>query len=124
MEVPLAVRRPAVHAGPPKTELPVVGRRAVGRAVAEEVAGALGAARAGGQRGLEPLVLVGGVVGHQVDDHPQAELVGLRDQRVGVGERAEERVDVAVVGDVVAVVVLRRGVERRDPERVDAEVAR
>ena len=68
-------------------------------------------------------MLVGGVVGHEVDDHPQVELVRAGDQRVGVGEVAEERVDVAVVGDVVAVVVLRRGVERRDPERVHAEVA-
>ena len=41
---------------------------------------------------------------------------------VEVGERAEERVDVAVVGDVVAGVALRRGVERREPDRVDAEL--
>ena len=46
-----------------------------------------------------------------------------RDQRVEVGQRAEQRVDVAVVGDVVAAVGHRRGVERREPDRVDAEVA-
>ena len=43
------------------------------------------------------------------------------EQRVEVGERAEERVDVAVVGDVVAGVGLRRHVERGEPDRVDAE---
>ena len=68
-------------------------------------------------------MLVGGVVGHQVDDDLEPEVVGGGEQRVGVVEGAEERVDVAVVGDVVAVVVLRRGVERRDPHGVDAEVA-
>ena len=45
------------------------------------------------------------------------------DQLVEVRQRAEDRVDVAVVGDVVPSVGHRRGVERRDPQRVDAEVA-
>src|SRR5439155_17269255 len=36
-------------------------------------------------------------------------------------ERAELRVDRGVVRDVVAEVGQRRGVERREPERVDAE---
>ena len=43
------------------------------------------------------------------------------EQRVEVVERAEDRVDVAVVGDVVAEVRHRRGVERRQPDRLDAE---
>ena len=43
--------------------------------------------------------------------------------RVGVVEGAEDRVDVAVVGDVVAGVGLRRGVEGREPDGVDAEGA-
>jgi hypothetical protein len=107
--------------GAAEHRLPVVGR-GVGLAVAEDVARALGAARAGRQRLLEPTVLVGGVVGDEVDDDPQSEVVGAPDQVVGVGEPAEERVDVAVVGDVVAVVVLGGGVERGDPQRVDAEV--
>ena len=124
VEVPLPVR----HAGPrvaAEHRLPVVGRLGAVRsaAVAEEVAGPLRAARRRRQRGLEPRVLARGVVGDQVDDHLEPELVGPGQQRVGVRQRAEERVDVAVVGDVVAVVVLRRGVERRDPEGVDAEVA-
>ena len=40
---------------------------------------------------------------------------------VEVGERAEDRIDVAVVGDVVAEVGHGRGVEGRDPDGVDAE---
>ena len=108
VQVPLAVRdaRPGVAA---EDGLPVVRRLGAVRstAVTEEVAGALGAARAGGKRGLEPDVLARGVVGHQVDDHLQPEVVGGGEQHVGVGQRAEQRVDLAVVGDVVPVVVLR-----------------
>ena len=51
-------------------------------------------------------------------------LVHRGEQPVEVGERAEHRVDVLVVADVVAVVVLRRAVDRRQPHDVDAELAR
>ena len=92
------------HAMPPKIEFQLFGGclPAAAFALAEHVAVALGAAGAGGQRLLEPLVLVGGVVGHQVDDDLEAERVRLLEQGVGVGEVAEPRVDVDVVGHVVA----------------------
>ena len=70
----------------------------------------------------EPRVLVAGVVDHQVHDQPHAARVQLRDQLVELRQRAEQRVDVLVVADVVAVVGLRRGVDRRQPQDVDAEV--
>ena len=35
----------------------------------------------------EPRVLVDGVVGHEVEEHADAALVGSREQRVEVGER-------------------------------------
>jgi hypothetical protein len=104
--------------------VPVVGRLVAVRAlaVAEHVAIPLGAARTGGQRRLEPLVLIGGVVGHQVDQHPQAELVCGADQLVGVVEGAEDRVDLPVVGHVIPRVGHRRHIERADPDRVDAQI--
>jgi hypothetical protein len=43
------------------------------------------------------------------------------EQLVEVGQRPEQRVDVLVVGDVVAVVVLRRAVDRRQPDHVGAQ---
>ena len=67
-------------------------------------------------------MLVRAVVRHDVDDHPEPEPVRLGDQRLGVGERAEQRVDVAVVGDVVAAVGQRGGVPGGEPEGVDAEL--
>jgi hypothetical protein len=80
---------------------PVAGRAAAGPGVAPDVPVTLGGvpARAGGQ---EPGMLVGGVVRHPVEQHPQPPPVGGRDQPVQVVEGAEQRVDVAVVGHVVA----------------------
>ena len=64
---------------------------------------------------------VTGVVGHVVDEDPEAALVGRGEQRIEVVERSEQRVDIGVVGDVVAEVGHRRWVERRDPDGVHAQ---
>ena len=70
---------------------------------------------------LEPRVLVAGVVHDEVDDDAHAALVRGVDELHEVGEVAELRQDVGVVGDVVAAVAQRRLEERRQPEAVDAE---
>ena len=98
-----------------------VGGRVVGRALVPQVPGPLGAAGRRRPRGQEPGVLVAGVVGHPVEQHPQAPVVGLADQGVDRGQRAEQRVDVAVVAHVVAVVGHRRREDRRQPQGVDAQ---
>ncbi len=71
---------------------------------------------------LEPGVLVGGVVDDQLRDHPQAAGVGLPEKGLEVAQRAVVGVDAGVVGDVVAVVLQRRRVERQQPDRRDPEV--
>ena len=103
VEVPLSPSSTRSPGDPAEDRAPVVRRLLAAAALAgpEHVALPLGAARLGGQRLLEPLVLVGGVVGHQVDDDLEPQGVGLLQQRVGVGEAAEQRVDVDVVGHVV-----------------------
>jgi hypothetical protein len=78
-------------------------------------------AGAGFDRLLEPGVRVGAVVGHDVDDDADAQRVRFLDERLGFGQAAEERVDRAVVGHVVASVGHRRGVPRVEPHRVDPE---
>ena len=94
VEVPLtggAVRLGDARPGRPTEDgLPVVRRLdAVGAAtVAEEVARPLRAARLRGERSLEPRVLARGVVGHQVDDHLEVELVGA--SRAGCRRRSSE----------------------------------
>ena len=73
-------------------------------------------------RALEPRMLVGGVVDHQLGDHPHAARMRRGDEALGVGQRAVVGMHAAIVGDVVAVVEARRGIERQQPDRVDAEI--
>ena len=72
-------------------------------------------------RFLEPLVRIGGVVQHQVGDHPDPAGVRLVEQRDEVLHGAELRQHVPVVGDVVAAVTQRRVVERWQPQAIDAQ---
>src|SRR5438128_9261096 len=57
----------------------------------------------------------------EVDDDADAAAVGLGEQSVELPETPECRVDVAVVGYVVPEVGHGRPIERREPDRVDAE---
>ena len=52
-----------------------------------------------------------GVVDDEIDDHAQAELLGVIHELDELAERAELRVHAVVVGDVVAVVAIG-GVDR------------
>ena len=90
--------------------------------IAPDVHVALGRALGGAARSLEPRMLVGGVVDDQLDHHLHAALVGGVEELLEVVDGAVGRVDVDVVGDVVAVVAQRRGEERQQPEAGDAEV--
>jgi hypothetical protein len=123
VQVPLARRLVQGPRGARRLELrhPVVGRPAVRRAVAPDVPVALGIVAARARRG-EPRVPVRGVVGHPVEDHPDPAGVAAFDEAVEVGQRAERRIDVAVVRDVVAEVRHGGGVDRRQPHRRHAEV--
>ena len=67
--------------------------------------------------GLEPGVLVGGVVHHQVHDQLHAPPVRLRQQPLQILHGAELGVHGPVVADVVAVVIHGAGVNGREPER-------
>jgi|GEM_PF-7010677 len=67
-------------------------------------------------------MLIRGVIDHELGDHLQPAPMGLLDEMTKVIERPVIRVHVAVVGDVVAVVLERRGIERQQPDGVDAEL--
>ena len=122
VEVELAARlvegpgRPALREG----RGPVVGKLACGARVAPHVPVPLGV----GARGAclhEPGVVDRGVGGHPVDEHADSAGVSGLEQRIEVGQRAEDGIYVAVVRDVVAEVVHGRPEERREPERVGAQ---
>jgi hypothetical protein len=105
MQIPLPVRHPFPRRAA-EHRRPVVRWHLTASAapVPEDEPGTLGTSRLGRERGLEPRVLVGEVIGYDVYRHPQPPLSRGGHQRVEVGERAEHRVDVARVGDVVAAV--------------------
>ena len=60
-------------------------------------------------------MLVRGVVGHEVDEDLEPSLMRAGNELIEVLQRSVFRIDVAIVGDVIAVVLLRRGIEGRDP---------
>ena len=70
---------------------------------------------------LEPGMVGGRVVHDQVDDHAHPALVRGLDEGAKVLDRAVVGVDPVEVGDVVAAVAERRGVERQQPDAVDPE---
>ena len=123
----LATRLPA-PARPAEVRDPVVGwQRRAGRIAPGRVApqvpigvrtGAIGARRD------EPRMGVAGVVHDQVEDDPDPAAVRLRDQPVEIRLRSEQRIDPFVIAHVVAEVEPRRRVDRRQPDRVDAEAVR
>ena len=98
--------------------VPVVGRRghavAVAAAVAPDVVVVVGVVPAGAAL-LEPRVLDRGVVDHEVHDHLEAAPVRAVEYLPEDVEVAVLGVDALVVGDVVAIVRLRRWVERAEP---------
>ena len=87
VEVPLAVGDPG-PGGAAEEGLPVVGRllAVLAAALAEVEALAQCRTRALGEAAAEPFVLVGAVVGDEVDDDPQVQPVGLADHGLGVGQ--------------------------------------
>ena len=116
VEVPLAG---ALVEGPgfphrPEARQPIVRRPATRRAVPPDVPVALGVVPAGA-RSDEPGMLVGGVVGDPVQDHLDSARVTIFNQPVQAFQAAKDRVDVAVVGHVVAEVGHGRGVDGREP---------
>ena len=72
-------------------------------------------------RALEPLVLVRGVVHHQVGDHPHAPVVCRQHHLDQVARRPHRPVDAEVIDDVVPVVAVRRRVERHQPDARHAD---
>jgi hypothetical protein len=66
-------------------------------------------------------VLDRGVTRDEVEDHLQTSLVGGAHEFIEIGQRAQLRRDRRVVADVVAVVGVRRGVDRRQPDRRGAK---
>ena len=120
VEVVLRAPRFPLPGNAPKDRQPVVGRTAVGPRVGPHVPGGAGVAAILPALD-EPGVFRGGMAEHLVDHHLEAQAVRLAQQTVEVLQRAEQRIDSAIVGNVIAEIGHRRLEEGRDPDGLDAE---
>ena len=100
--------------------LPVRGRRAVGLGIGPDIPVGLGVIAAGAAF-AKPVMLVRSVRIDLVDQYLEAEFMGPGDDCVEVFQRAEDRVDIAIIRYVVAEILHRRFEERRDPDRIRAK---
>ena len=64
-------------------------------------------------------MLVGGVIGHKVEQNLKPPPMGLHQQVVEVFQRTEAWIYVAIVGHVIAEINHRRRVNGRDPDCFD-----
>src|SRR5437868_9383928 len=67
-------------------------------------------------------MLVGGMVGHEIEKEFQSPLVRGREQLVELVDSAELRIDVGVVGNVIAKIGHRRAKDRRHPDRINSKL--
>jgi hypothetical protein len=70
----------------------------------------------------KPCMLVRRVVRDEIEDHLDPARMRLRNQPLEIRQRAEDRIDVGIVGDVVAEILHRRTEYRRNPDRIDTEI--
>ena len=70
---------------------------------------------------LEPRILIGRVIDHEFGDHAQIPVMRGVEKRSEIVERAEIRIYVKIIGNVVAVVAHRRRIKRQQPDRRDAK---
>ena len=71
------------------------------------------------ERRLEPRVLIGCVVRHEIHHDADVPRLCLRDEAVEIRKRAVFRVDGIIIRNIIAIVPVGRGVDRREPNEVD-----
>jgi len=68
-------------------------------------------------------VLIRGVIHHQIGDNPQPFAVRGIEKHLEIVDRAVVAVNGVEFGDVIPVILQRRGVHREKPDTGDAEIA-
>ena len=66
-------------------------------------------------------MLAGRVIHYEIHDDANAALLSIFFQAIEIGERPVHRIDIFVVGYVVAEIDLWRGITGREPDGIDAE---
>jgi hypothetical protein len=73
-------------------------------------------------RRLEPRMLIAGVVDDQLDHHLHVVLMSRVQEKLEIVQGPIGRIDVDVVGDIVAVVAQRRGEKGQQPDACDTQI--
>ena len=104
----------------PKEGHPVVRSTAVlaGPEIIKIAVGRIGV----GKRRPEPDMLIGGVVGNEVHQDADAARLCLRNEAVELRKRAIFLVDCIIVGNIIAVIPVGRGINRRKPEKIHPQL--
>jgi hypothetical protein len=113
--VPGPVRRLRIEEDDPRLLIALVGVR-------PDVEIARGRARLCATGPLEPGMLIRGMIDDELGNDAQPSVVRCPHEPAEVTHGPVGRIDAAVLGDVVAVILERRGVERHDPDRRDTEI--
>jgi hypothetical protein len=95
---------------------PSIGRTLVGPDVPVAIGGVLRTPRR-----FEPRMFVGRMIYDEIDDHADAALFAAVRKFDEIPQRAVARVDAVIVGDVVAVILAGRRLERHQPDGGDAK---
>jgi hypothetical protein len=66
-------------------------------------------------------MFIGRVVDDKIDEYANAALLGAVSEFDEIADRSKSRIDSVVIGDVVAVILARRFLERHQPDCGDAE---
>ena len=104
-----------------KNRDPVIRRLARALAIAPHVPVAM-RSRLRGLGVQKPRVLVRAVVHHKVQNDANVVLLSFRNHVVEIGQRPVHRIDVLVIGHIVAEVHLGRGEARADPDGINPKV--
>ena len=73
-------------------------------------------------RFLKPRMLVGGVIHHHLDDHPQTAIVRAVQECLEILESAVAGMNGVIIRDVIAIIAKRRGIKGQQPDGVDAQL--
>src|SRR5688572_12023474 len=66
-------------------------------------------------------MLIRGMVEHEIHEHTNPAPVRFRDQTLEITQRPEPWIDGAVIRHVVPKILHRRGINRREPDRINPE---
>jgi type IV secretory pathway TrbF-like protein len=80
------------------------------------------AARLGFSRALKPLVFYRSVVEDQIDNDPNAPLMGFDQQALKIVQGAQVGMHIAIIGYIIAIVLEGRRIKRQERKAIDPQV--